>query len=152
MDDIPPHLDHTGTGSFSINAGDHQYRPTVYIPERQPTDTELSNCLIVDIRKENDWDPYKDRDINAINVEQKEVLFAEEGINDYLLESHNRKIRSMTVSKSKDKLTPKYLAQIWNCGLETAEKSIETTTCRYYHQSVDGMQGRFRSSCNMIQY
>ena len=159
VDDIPPHLDHTGRGTFSITAGDNdefhlkQNGPTAYIPVRRPTEEELAHCHIVDITEENDWEPYKDQSsINAINVEQSGFSFAEENIEDYLLESHNRKIRSMKVSKPKDKLTPEYLAQIWNCGLETAKKSIEATTCRYYRQSKNGMQRRFRPSRSMMRY
>ena len=48
----------------------------------------------------------------------------------------------MQVSKPKDRLTPEYLAQIWNCGIETAKKSIEATTC-----NAD-IIGRVRMECN----
>ena len=58
----------------------------------------------------------------------------------------------MQVSKPKDRLTPEHLAQIWNYGIETAKKSIEATKCRYYRQSKNGMQHRFRPSRNMMRY
>ena len=67
--------------------------------------------------------------------------------------THTRRIRAMQVSKPKDRLTPEYLSQIWNCGIETTKKSIEATTCsRYYRQSRNGMQRRYRPSRSMMQY
>ena len=84
---------------------------------------ELAHCPIIDITEEHNWDPYNEANINAVNVEQqRDVHFAEETIEDYLLESHTRQIRAMQVSKPKDRLTPEYLSQIWNCGIETAKK------------------------------
>ena len=154
IDDIPPHLDHTGTGSFSIISEEQEFHlerhgPTAYIHVRRPTDNELMHCPIIDITEEDHWEPYKDIRIHNVNTEQHGM---EETIDDYLLESHNRQITSMQVSKPKDKLTPEYLAQIWNCGLETAKKSIEATTCRYYRQNRKGVQRRFRPSRNMMRY
>lgn len=150
IDDIPPHLDHTGSGTFSITSDSHEFHlkqngPTAYIPVRRPTDEELEHCPIIDITEENNWEPYKDCKINVVNTEQRGTIFAEEHIDDYLIEGYNRRIRSMQVSKPKDRLTPEYLAQIWNCGIETAKKSIEATTCRYYRQSKNGMQRRFQT-------
>ena len=149
VDDIPPHLDQTGSGTFSIMSEENEFQlqqhgPTAYLQVRRPTIEELAHCPIVDITEEHNWDPYNKANINAVNVEQRDVSFAEETtIEDYLLESHTRRIRAMHVSKPKDRLTPEYLSQIWNCGIETAKKSIEATTCRYYRWSRNGMQRRY---------
>ena len=162
IDDIPPHLDHTGTGTFSISADECEfhlqaYGPTAYLAVRRPTEEELEHCDIVDITEEHDWDPYKDSDnqarINAINITHDlNHLTEEETIEDYLLNNNIRRIQAMQVTKPKEKLTPEYLAQIWNCGIETARKSIEASTCRYYRQVKGGLQRRFRPSRSMMRY
>jgi hypothetical protein len=45
-----------------------------------------------------------------------------------------RQLSALSVTKPKDTITPEYLSQIWNFGLETAKKTIEASTCRYYRQ------------------
>ena len=160
IDDVPPHLDHTGTGTFSITSDDSEFHllqhgPTAYLPVRRPTEEELEHCTIVDITEEHDWDPYKGSSstINAINTAQNDdYLTEEDDIDNHLVYNQIRRIQAMRVSKPKDKLTPEYLAQIWNCGIETARKSIEATTCRYYRQGKNGLQRRFRPSRSMMRY
>ena len=154
VDDTPPHFDHTGVGTFSVTADNQEfhlksYGPTAYLPVRRPTDDELEHCDIVDITEENNWEPYKGSNIN-VTITQSSLT--EESFDDYLLHNNIRRIQAMQVTKPKDKLTPEYLSQIWNCGIETARKSIEASTCRYYRQGTKGLQRRFRPSRSMMRY
>ena len=59
--DTPPHLDHTGTGTFIITFRDYdfplkEYGPTAYICLRRPSEDELEHCHIIDITNEDKWE------------------------------------------------------------------------------------------------
>ena len=56
------------------------------------------------------------------------------------------------MSKPKDRLTPEYLGQLWKCGIETARKTIEATTCRKYRNTVQGLTKRYRPSQDFMRY
>ena len=57
------------------------------------------------------------------------------------------------MSKPRDRVTPEYLSKIWNCGLRTAQQTIEASTCRYYRQVDEkGMTRRFRTSRDLFRY
>ena len=56
------------------------------------------------------------------------------------------------MSKPKYRLTPEYLAQLWKCGIETAHKTIEATTFRYYRNTVKGLTKIYRPSQDFILY
>ena len=54
IDDTPPHLDHKGTGIFTITSGYYglpleQYGHMAYIHLRRPSEDELGYCPIIDI-------------------------------------------------------------------------------------------------------
>ena len=137
VDDIPLHLDHTGYGTFL----------------RRPTDEELENLSreIIDITDENEWDPYNLSEFPSVMLSTIS-LYTHDGIDDWLLDQHNRKISALYVSKPPDKLTPEYLAQICKCGLETARKTIEASTCMHYRNVRNGLTKRFRPARNFMRY
>ena len=119
IDDIPQHLDHTGSSTFSVEAEDYSFPlqrhgPTAFIQMRRPTQEELDHCPIVDITDEDEWDPYKMAHISAINsltnTSNTVVPTSVESIDDWLLYSNDRQISALQVTRPKDKLTPEYLA------------------------------------------
>ena len=73
IDDTPPHLDYTGTVTFTIASGDfdsplEKYGLTAYINLRRPSEEETENCPIIDITYEDEWDPYKvTQNISEVN-------------------------------------------------------------------------------------
>ena len=156
IDDIPHHLDHTGTSTFSIDVGEynlplHRHGPTAYVPLRRPTEDELNHCSIVDITEEEEWDPYKNSHVYAVNSISTHSAPIDD-IDDWLLYSTDRNIGALQMTKPKDKLTPEYLSQIWKCGLETARKTIEATTCLHYRQTLDGVTKRFKPTRSLRRY
>jgi hypothetical protein len=65
VDDVPPHLDHTGSSTFALHVGDimfpfQPFGPTAYLHVRRPTDEELNSLPILDVTDEHGWDPYSD--------------------------------------------------------------------------------------------
>ena len=58
----------------------------------------------------------------------------------------------MHMTKPQIKLTPKYLSQIWKCGVETARKPIEASTCMYYHNINQDLTKQFRPARNFVRY
>ena len=44
------------------------------------------------------------------------------------------------------------MAQLWKCGIETARKTIEATTCRHYRNRVKVLTKRYRPSRDFMRY
>ena len=82
----PRHLDHTGTGTFTITAGYYnfplkQYGPTAYIHLRRPSEDKLEHYPIIAITDEDEWEPYK-ASHNIYDVNSTPILNSEETIPD----------------------------------------------------------------------
>ena len=157
VDDIPKRLDHNGSSTFSIITPNlscilQSNGPTAYLPLRRPTTEELDNLYddIIDITDDSGWDPYNDPQTKHKHVSSLSTLNNSE-IDDLLLNYHNRKICAITI-KPKNSLTPEYLSQIWHCGLETAKKTIEASTCSHYRNVVKGLTKRFKPARNFMRY
>ena len=180
IDDVPPSLDHTGTSTFSMHIGDgtilpfSRHGPTAYLHVRRPTNDEISCLPITDITEEEMWVPYNEdaRNINSIahsaqpDVECYVNSFSAgfhngstcnfydyfEPCAEHLHENMQRYIAPTITIKPKDALTSDYLASIWNCGKETARKTLEATTCRHYRRKERGITQRFKPSRNFMRY
>jgi hypothetical protein len=137
---------------------DHSFKlerngPTACLHVRRPTNEELENIDIIDITDEHEWQPYQenlDRGICNVSIINTNIVHDE--IDDWLLNSHNRRLCALQVTKPKDKLTPEYLAQLWKCGIDTARKTIDATTCKHYRNTVQGMTKRYRPTRNFMRY
>lgn len=161
IDDVPIPLDHTGRSTFSMHTADgtifpfQRYGPTAYLHVRRPTDEELASIPILDITEEEGWNPYDDEDIrnfSAINIEHSDSVFDYyEPCAEHLPEFVQRNVAS-TMTKPKSRLTSDYLANLWNCGKETARKTIEATTCKHYRKTERGITQRFKPSRNFMRY
>ena len=68
----------------------------------------------------------------------------QDGIEEWLLSHHYQRLYAIHMSKLKDQLTPEYLARLWKCGIETARKTIEATTCQHCRNTVKGLTKRYR--------
>lgn len=160
IDDIPIHLDHTGVGTFSMITSNVQFPlssfgPTAFTHVRRPTDEELDTLIPIDITDSEDWDPYGHNSRQIYSVTRSSNVnwhYEEHPLDGFLLLETLRQISSLNVSKPKDSVTPEYLAQIWNCGIDTARKTLQATTCRYYRQITKGMTRRFRTRRNLLRY
>ena len=158
IDDVPRHLDHTGNSTFSIIADNttfplQQSGPTAYINVRRPTNEELDEQrdYIIDFTDVNEWDPYGDTNPSRYNSSVTS-LGPYGDIDDWLLNQHNRRISAMHMAKPQNKLTPEYLSQIWKCGVETARKTIEASTCMHYRSISHGLTKRFRPARDFMRY
>ena len=65
VDDVPPHLDHTGQTTFSLSTFEHAFQlqqnvPTACLQLRRPTNEEMDNLDIIDITDEHEWKPYNE--------------------------------------------------------------------------------------------
>ena len=158
VNDVPLHLDHTNQSTFSIITENkefalEQYGPTAFIQLRRPTEEELEYLIPVDITSEDEWDPYGNQNSGFTFASLQSATVGE--IDAWLLE---RPIRSMcaicavNMSKPKDCLTPEYLSQIWQCGLEMARRTIEATTCKHYRHTSKGMTKRFKPTRDLTRY
>ena len=161
VDDVPPHLDHTGCSTFSLCTGNHSfplesYGPTAFLRVRRPTDEELSTLQPIDITDHTGWDPYPQQLLASMDHENHLDSFTtdelEHPLDDFLLHRPIRHLSSLLHTKPRDKLTAAYLSKIWGCGLETARKTIEATTCRYYRHLTQGITRRFRTRRSLLRY
>ena len=155
VNDVPLHLDHTDQSTFSIITEDNefgleQFGPTAFIQLRRPTEEELETLTPIDITSEDGWDPYGNSRQDHTFASLQSVIRDE--IDDWLLEYPNRSICAVNMSKPKDSLTPEYLAQIWQCGLEMAKRTIEATTCKHYRHTSRGMTKRFKPTRDLTRY
>ena len=155
VNDVPLHLDHTDQSTFSIIAEDNefgleQFGPTAFIQLRRPTEEELETLTPIDITSEDGWDPYGNSRQDHTFASLQSVIRDE--IDDWLLEYPNRSICAVNMSKPKDSLTPEYLSQIWQCGLEMAKRTIEATTCKHYRHTSRGMTKRFKPTRDLTRY
>ena len=81
------------------------------------------------------------------------LIVNENPLDHLLLRNEVRAISALRMSKPRDRVTPEYLSHLWNCGLRTAQQTIEATTCRYYrHIDEKGMTRRFRISRDLFRY
>ena len=157
VDDVPKRLDHTGNSTFSIITTNVslpllQNGATAYLSLRRPTDQELDELYnqVIDMTDENEWNPYRDSEYPPYKTSTLSSISCE-GVDDWLLDHHNRRISAVMV-KPKDRLTPEYLAQIWKCGLETARKTIEASTCAHYRNVTKGLTKRFKPTRDFMRY
>ena len=157
VDDVPKRLDHNGLSTFSIITSNLFCPllcngPNAYLPLRRPTNQELDDLYdaTIDITDESGWDPYNDSK-HVPQIISSFLTLDNNEIDDWLLECHNRKI-SAVIAKPRDRLTPEYLSQIWHCGLETARKTIEASTCSHYRKVVKGLTKRFKPTRNFMRY
>ena len=158
VNDVPCHLDHTNNSTFSIISSDLQFPlqihgPTAYLQLRRPTDDELQDLHddIVDITDQHGWDPYKSPQDTTHDISQL-VRTEHESVDDWLLYDSDRRISAMTVHRPKSNLTPEYLSQLWKCGLETARRTIEATTCKHFRHITNGITKRFRPTRDFMRY
>lgn len=170
IDDVPVELDHDGRSTFSIIAPNHdetqfplqRFGPTAFLQVRRPTDEELDTLKVIDLTEEEDWNPYPFGEtsdnyrIDSVQAILHHVEGSDDPIADHLLLDHlperMRHINALRTGKPKDRLTPEYLANIWNCGIDTARKTIEATTCKHYRNIQKGITRRFRPSRNFMRY
>ena len=155
VNDVPPHLDHTNQTTFSIITGNHelgleQFGPTAFIQLRRPTEDELDTLAPVDITGEDEWDPYGNNKHQQTFASLQS--FVNDDIDDWLLEYPDRTIFAVNMSKPKDSLTPEYLSQLWQCGLEMAKRTIEATTCKHYRHTSRGITKRFKPTRDFMRY
>ena len=158
VDDVPSYLDHTGASTFTVIAGDvqlplNQNGPTAYPQLQRPTKQELADLYdeVIDITNEHEWNSYKTPHPTTYDVASLSHKINSD-IDDWLLYRHNRAISALKVAKPKNKLTAEYLAQIWKCGLETAQKTIEASTCAHYRHISDGITKRFRPARDFMRF
>ena len=62
VDDVSPHLDHTGKSTLSVSTSEHafhlqQHGPTACLQLRRPKNEEMDNLDIIDITDEHEWKP-----------------------------------------------------------------------------------------------
>ena len=126
MDDVPPHLEHTGKSTYSVSTPNQAFRlqhhgPTACLQLRKPTNEEMDNLDIIDITDEHERKPYNESHRSNDAKFSMLTTTVKDGIEDWLLIHHDQRLCAIHMSKPKDRLTPEYLAQLWNCGIETAQ-------------------------------
>ena len=98
VDDVPPHLDHTGYSTFSISTEEHvfplsSFGPTAYLHVRRPTDEELATMQPIDITDHSGWDPYPNQQLFSLSQRSHQlspdpaVSDFEHPLDDYLLQT-----------------------------------------------------------------
>ena len=113
---------------------------------------EMDNLNIIDITDEHEWKPYNESYRSNDDHFSMIITTVKDGIDEWLLSHHDRRLCAIHMSKPKDRLTPEYLAQICKCSIETARKTIEATTCRHHRNTVKGPTKRYRPSRNFMRY
>ena len=157
VDNVPPYLDHTGQSTFSVSTSEHafqfqQHVPIACLQLRRPNNEEMDNLNIINITDEHEWKPYNERHRSNDAHFSMITTTVQDGIDEWLLSHHDRRLCTIHMSNPKDILTPEYLAQIWKCGIETACKTINATTCRHYRNTVKGLTKRYSPSRDFMRY
>ena len=155
VNDVPLRLDHTNQSTFSIIAGEDEfglteYGPTAYVQLRRPTEIELDTLIPIDITGEEEWNPYGENNKHS-NISSFQTII-DDDIGDWLIEYPSRQLCSLNIGKPKDSLTPEYLSNLWQCGLEMAKRTIEATTCKHYRHTSKGITKRFKPTRDFMRY
>ena len=127
----------------------------LYLPTRYPTDYELENCKWLILSSETLWDPYSD------DFAYEEDKF--EKLNPRMIGSVQScyqfdeaillKYRTVRVQTSIDccsRITPEQLARQWCIGLQTAAKTLMTTTQKGVRNAIHPIHRRFRTRQTQI--
>ena len=115
VDNVPPHLDHTGKRTFSVSTSEHafhlqQHGPKACLQLRRPTNEEMDNLNIIDITDEHEWKPYNESHRSNDAPFSMLTTTVQDGIDYWLLSHHDRRLCAIHMNKPKDRLTPEYLA------------------------------------------
>ena len=97
VDNVPPHLDHTGQSTFSVSTSEHTFHlqqpgPTACLQLRRPTNEEMYNLDIIDITDEHEWKLYNES--HRSNDAHFSIITTtvQYGIDEWLLRHHDRKL------------------------------------------------------------
>ena len=107
VDNVPPHLDHTGQSTFSVSTSEHafhlqQHGPTACLQLRRPTNEEMDNLDIIDITDEHEWKPYNESHRSNNAHFSMITTTVQDGIDEGLLSHHDRRLCAIHMSKPKD--------------------------------------------------
>ena len=162
VDDVPQHLDHSGMSTHSIsndgvNLPLKMYGPTSFLPVRRPTSQELEECNIFDLTDDTPWEPYGPSSIELASITSDHVPNAHVSQISHPLDSilecqMVHQIAAIHITKPKESLTPAYLSAIWGCGLDTAARTIKSTTQHHYRQTSGQLTRRFKTRRSQLQY
>ena len=96
----------------------------------------MDNLDIIDITDQHESKPYNESHRSNDAHFSMLTTTVQDGIDEWLLIHHDRRLYAIHMSKPKYRLTPEYLNQLWKYGIDTERKTIEATTCRHYRNTV----------------
>ena len=129
----------------------------MYLPTRYPTDYELENCKWLILSSDSMWDPYSDdfayeedkfKRLNPrmIGSVQNCYQFDEAILLKY------QTVGAQTSADRRSRITPKQLARQWCIGLQTAAKTLMSTTQKGVRNAFHPIHRRFRTRQTQLRY
>jgi hypothetical protein len=164
VDDVPRHLSIDGKSSHSIYIpAEDVHLPLLlhgcilYLPTRYPTDYELENCKWLILSSDAIWNPYSDDfayeegkferlNPRMIGSVQSCYQFDEAILLKY------QTIGAQTSIDCHSKITPEQLARQWCIGLQTAAKTLMSTTQKGVRNAIHPIHRHFRTRQTQLHY
>ena len=156
IDDCPVALDPTGRSTHSIYFPEEDKRlpllskfPISFLPVRKPLQEELDTCPVLTLTSADEWDSTLFEDIDkrihslAQNTLVKEDFASILSRSVYIDAIHHT---------SGQELTPSDLARLWGISLESAKKTLSSTSQDYIRKLSGKISRRFKTNAHQRQY
>ena len=148
--------------------------PTAFLPIRRPSEQEYDECDHLDLTDHEGWDPYGGYNssqylssviqashnqspfvsgLHPLDEEIMQFSFCSK-INSTPIVSTESLISSISLKEQRE-ATPERLAKLWGCGLDTAKRTLESTTHKAYREyinSTGSLSRKFRTRLAQLRY
>ena len=160
VEDIPKHYDVTGQSRQAIIIPERNltfpllvHGPTLYLPVRYPTETEMDECERVVLTSDNGWDPYADsasqRNIYSLQSDQ---YCDDHSMPEWYATLENQIFVKSITTTTKGELTPSYLSRLWNISLESAKRTLQSTKQSSMHILKNGLTRRRMANKSRLDF
>ena len=123
--------------------------PTMYLPVRYPSDSEMEECERLELTSPDGWDPYADNmplSANAMNTESELVEM------DLPSQLQDKIHINSIITTTKGDLTPSYLSRLWNISLDSAKRTLQATKQTSMHTLKNGLTRRRKANRSRLDF
>lgn len=156
VDDCPTALDPTGRSTHSIYFPEEDKRlpllskfPISFLPVQRPLNKELDNCPTLCLTSADEWDTSLFEDIDKGIYSLSQYTPTRDHIGTLL----NKKVHISAIQHVAGReFTSSDLAKLWGISLESAKKTLDSTSQNYVRKLSVKISRRFKTTAHQRQY
>lgn len=159
IQDVPKTLDSNSSFSIYFPSSNIEFPlemigPVPYLPVRYPSDSDLHDCLHLDLTEADyEWDPTvldtTDRGVSAFITSDFDLSAAHQSLASLLM---NAVIISSVKHYNRRDITPSYLADLWQISLEAAKATLQATSQESLRVLEGNVQRRVKTKTHHRYY